>query len=108
MLGNALVDMYVKCGELAKAQQVVEELDVRSVVSWNILIAGYTQEEQGHKALACFALMQREGLTPNEVTFTCILNACGSIGAIDKGKQIHNLIVGGRLMNDNIVCVEPL
>eukprot|EP00250_Pteridium_aquilinum_P019731 c24551_g2_i2 orf=764-1438(+) len=40
-VGNSLVDMYAKCGALAKAEGVLEELPARNVVSWSALIAGY-------------------------------------------------------------------
>jgi pentatricopeptide repeat protein len=95
VLGNALVDMYAKCGALCKARRLLEELPVKDVVSWNAIITGYVQEEQGQEALCCFVRMRNEGFSPDEVTFICILGACGNTGAIVKGKQIHNEIVGG-------------
>eukprot|EP00250_Pteridium_aquilinum_P016958 c23385_g2_i1 orf=87-488(+) len=84
-VANTLVSMYAKCGALAKAELVVDELPVRNVVCWSALIAGYAQHGRGEDALNCFNRMQGEGLFPNEVTFICILKACGSIGAADKG-----------------------
>jgi pentatricopeptide repeat protein len=84
--------MYAKCGALAKAQQVLEELPSRDVITWSSLIAGYVQEGQGEKALHCFEQMQREGLSPNAMTFACILQACGSIGADEKGEKVHDVI----------------
>ena len=92
VLGNALVYMYAKCGMLAKAKQVLIELPARNIVTWSSLIAGYAQQGQGHEALECFTRMQREGISPNEVTLVCILKACGSIRAFDKGTQIHDEI----------------
>ena len=41
MLGNALVDLYAKCGMLTKAEETLEELPIRNVVSWTAIIAGY-------------------------------------------------------------------
>ena len=35
-LGNALVDMYANCGLSIKAQNVLDELPLRDVVSWFI------------------------------------------------------------------------
>jgi pentatricopeptide repeat protein len=102
-LGNALVDMYAKCGAFAKAKKVLEELLVRSVVSWNAIIAGYAQEEKSDDALNSFAQMQKEGFIPNEITFTCVLKACANIGAIDKGKQIHDQVVSEGLLDKNIL-----
>jgi pentatricopeptide repeat protein len=92
VLGTALVDTYAKCGLLAKAQQVLEELPVRDEVTWNALLTGYVQQGQDYEALKHFTVMQREGLSPDEVTFSCALKACGAIGAIDKGIQIHEEI----------------
>ena len=96
------VDMYAKCGVLSKAQQVLKELHLRNVVSWNALITGYADHGQGHEALNAFDQMQSEGFCPDDVTYMCILKGCGSIGAIDKGKQIHNEIVGRGLLETDI------
>ena len=98
VLGNTLVDMYAKCGLLTKAHEVLLELPVRDIVSWNALISGYVQHRRDHEALESFEKMQSDGLSPDEVTFTCILKSCGSTGAIDKGKQIHEKIVGKGLL----------
>eukprot|EP00250_Pteridium_aquilinum_P021300 c25084_g10_i4 orf=2-256(+) len=78
-IGYMLVDMYAKNGLLAKAQEVFDRLPVRDLVSWNALIAGYAQQGQGEHSLKCFEQMQRESLSPDAVTFICILKACGSI-----------------------------
>eukprot|EP00250_Pteridium_aquilinum_P008479 c17983_g1_i2 orf=656-1027(+) len=76
-IGSTLVNMYAKCGALAKAQQVVDELSAQNVVSWNTLIVGHTQHGQGEQAINCFERMQHEGLSPDATTFACILKACG-------------------------------
>ena len=87
VLGNALVDMYCKCGMLTKAQQVLEELPMRNASSWSALIIGYTQHGQGHKALNCFELMQSQGFSPNSITLLCVLNACCHAGLVDEGQM---------------------
>lgn len=93
LLSNAVMDMYAKCGALAKARKVFDELSPKTVVSWTTLIAGYCQHGHGEKALHCFKQMQGEGFSPDAVTLRCILKVCGSIGAGDKGKEIHAEIV---------------
>ncbi|KAG9448433.1 hypothetical protein H6P81_008398 [Aristolochia fimbriata] len=40
-LYNAVMDMYVKCGNLDSARQLFDEMPERSVVSWTTLIVGY-------------------------------------------------------------------
>ena len=83
MLGNVLVDMYAKCGILAKAQEVLEELPRRNVACWNALITGYAQQGQGKEALNCLERMLKEGISPDEVTFLCVLSACSHAGLLN-------------------------
>ena len=85
MLGTTLVDTYAKCGLLEKAQQVLEELPVRDVVSWNALIAGCIQHRQYDEALNCYQLMQSKGPSPDSVTFIVLLTACSHAGLLYEG-----------------------
>ena len=39
VIGNALIDMYVECGVLIKAHEVLERLLARYIVSWSALIS---------------------------------------------------------------------
>ncbi|KAI5062550.1 hypothetical protein GOP47_0023089 [Adiantum capillus-veneris] len=104
LIGNALVDMYAKCGILTKAQEVFDELPCHSVISWTALIVGFAQHGHGEEAIHIFENMQREGLPLDQVAFACILKACGSIGAANKGQEIHGqLLQEGTLKNDIIV-----
>ncbi|KAH7297895.1 hypothetical protein KP509_25G017300 [Ceratopteris richardii] len=86
MLGNALIDMYGKCGALLNAQQVFAELPIRDIVSWNALISGYSEHGHGSEALSCFEGMKQNGVSPDVVTFMSVLKACGSVGAAEEGR----------------------
>lgn len=88
-VSSALVNLYSKCGFLGKAQEIFDKLNVRDVVLWTALIAGYTENEQGEEALECLEQMQREGVSPNDVTLVCSLKACGSLGAVNTGHSLH-------------------
>ena len=85
VLGNSLVDMYCKCGTLEKAQHVFDQLPVRNVGSWNALIAGFAQQGQCHEAIDCFERIQNRGVTPNSITFICLLKSCSKTGDIKNG-----------------------
>ena len=92
-LGNTLISMYIKCGLLAQAEQVHEELSLRNVITWNALISGYAQHGKSNEALNCLEQMRREGISPNEVTFLCALKACIIIDSISEGQKMHIEIV---------------
>jgi pentatricopeptide repeat protein len=90
LLCNKLVDMYAKCGEMGRAQEVFDEMLKRDVVSWNALIAGYARHGLDSEALKCFESVRRDdGIAPDAVTFICILKACGNLGRIEVGEKIH-------------------
>jgi pentatricopeptide repeat protein len=74
--GNALIDMYGKCGCLPEAARVFEGAPSRDVVSWTTIMAAYCEHEQGSKALESLARMPLEGVVPNSATFLCGLKAC--------------------------------
>jgi pentatricopeptide repeat protein len=108
LIGNALVDMYSQCGEFARAQRVFDELPIKNIVSWTALIAGYAQHERGEEALNCFEHLQQAGLSPDAVTFVFLLKACSSLGAAEKGEEIHAAIVKEGLLKTDILVANAL
>jgi pentatricopeptide repeat protein len=108
VLGGALVDMYVKCHALEKARQVLKQIPFRDAVAWSSLIAGCVQQGRCHEALKCFEQMQSEGLAPDAIAFTCALKACGSIGAIERGKRFHDAIISAGLLEKDIALGNAL
>ncbi|KAK4345172.1 hypothetical protein RND71_035348 [Anisodus tanguticus] len=82
---NAFLDLYAKCGNVKEAEQVFDELEEDSVVSWTSLIVGLTVNGFGEKALELFKEMERKGFVPTEITFVGVLYACSHCGLVDKG-----------------------
>ncbi|KAH7307843.1 hypothetical protein KP509_22G079900 [Ceratopteris richardii] len=105
---DALVTMYAKCGLLTKAKEILNTYPSRDVLSWTALISGYAQKGLGKDALDYFEKMQGAGLSPDAVTFACILKACGSIGAADKGERIHDEIAYQGLLESDVVLGTAL
>lgn len=88
-VGNALIDMYAKCGSCDDAHDVFKNLTQREVVSWNAVITGYLQHGRSKEALELFHEMKQESLDPDRVTILNVLKACGTLGYLDQAKQIH-------------------
>ncbi|MCO5575266.1 hypothetical protein L7F22_029066 [Adiantum nelumboides] len=87
LVGNTLVDMYVKRGQTEDACRVFIDLRKRDVVSWTVLIKGFARCNRYDKVIQYFAGMQKEGVEPNGVTFLCILSACNHLGLVDEGRS---------------------
>lgn len=88
-IGNTLVDMYAKSGSLKDARCVFDALVIRNVVSWNAMIAGYAQQEQGEEAIAVYLQMWEDGVHPDSRTFVAILKAVSSFAAYEGPKQLN-------------------
>ena len=57
VVGNALISMYSKCGSLEDATNEFMRMVDHDVVSWNAIIAAYTQHGLGHEALELYKQM---------------------------------------------------
>ncbi|XP_057873039.2 pentatricopeptide repeat-containing protein At3g12770 [Cryptomeria japonica] len=104
VVGNALVDMYAKCGRIDKARKLFDRMPQRNVVSWNAIIAGYAQNGFGENALETFKQMQLAGVNPDSTTFASILSACAKMGALVQGMGIHQSIKDRGILPDIIVA----
>ncbi|KAJ7545569.1 hypothetical protein O6H91_08G002000 [Diphasiastrum complanatum] len=65
----------------------------RSVFSWTVNIRRYVKNGQPLKALELYQEMQNEAINPDKFTFICVLNACASLLALEKGRDVHAQIV---------------
>ncbi|KAG9447130.1 hypothetical protein H6P81_013258 [Aristolochia fimbriata] len=92
IVGNALLDMYLKCDCLDEAGQIFDELPVRDIVSWTSMISGLVQCKRPKDALEVFHLMQISAVEPDKVTLASVLSACATLGALSSGRWVHEYI----------------
>lgn len=92
-VANSIIDMYSKCGRISEAARMFNAMPVRNLISWNAMIAGYTLEGNGDRALLLFRKMQEQGEIPDEFTYTSTLKACSGLGAMQEGTQIHASLI---------------
>ncbi|XP_024036902.1 putative pentatricopeptide repeat-containing protein At3g15930 [Citrus clementina] len=75
-VGNALIDMYCKCGDVEKAQRVFRKMLRKDKFTWTAMIVGLAISGHGDKALDMFSQMLRASIRPDEVTYVGVLSAC--------------------------------
>lgn len=94
-VGNALVAFYAKCGDIEIARKLFDEIPERDLVSWNSMIAGYSQNNCLHEGLMLFHKMLRgsAGNAPDRVTLVTLLPVCAQLAAIQEGMWIHSYII---------------
>lgn len=87
-VASVLMTMYIKCGDLVKAKSVFSRSSSKDLVMWNSIISGYAQHGLGVEALKAFDEMNSLGITPDPVTFVCVLSACSYTGMFKAGIEI--------------------
>ncbi|KAI5069311.1 hypothetical protein GOP47_0015612 [Adiantum capillus-veneris] len=73
-ISNTLLNVYGKCNRLDVAKMLLNEMPEHDIISWNTFISGYTHHSLGIEAFHVFQQMIQEGMSPNLVTYTCILD----------------------------------
>ncbi|MCO5612359.1 hypothetical protein L7F22_066626 [Adiantum nelumboides] len=84
VVGNALINMYSKCGSLLEAQKVFEKMPEKNVVTWSTLTAAYAQHGEGNKVFSLYSEMCKESITPDSVIHSSLLVACSHAGNINE------------------------
>ncbi|XP_058225473.1 pentatricopeptide repeat-containing protein At3g29230-like [Rhododendron vialii] len=87
VLGNALIDMYCKCGSIEAALDVFHGLTVKNTFCWNSVIVGLGMHGYGEEAVNAFIAMEKENLKPDEVTFVGLLSGCSHSGLVSAGRR---------------------
>ncbi|KAF5740803.1 pentatricopeptide repeat-containing protein [Tripterygium wilfordii] len=94
-VGNAILDMYSKCGEMEAARQVFDSITDKDSYSWNSIIGGYCQAGYCGKAYELFMKMQKSEVKPNVITWNVIIS-----GYIQNGDEEQAMDLFQRMKTD--------
>ncbi|KAK8562456.1 hypothetical protein V6N13_018947 [Hibiscus sabdariffa] len=106
-VGTAILDAYVKLGNIKEAAKAFEQIDEhdRDIVAWSAMLAGYAQIGDSEGATKVFMQLVKEGIKPNEFTFSSVINACAAPTApLEQGKQFHAWSIKSKLSDALCVC----
>ncbi|KAK8498284.1 hypothetical protein V6N11_013227 [Hibiscus sabdariffa] len=92
-VGNALIDMYCKCGSLELAFRVFNQMKERDIVTYNTIISAHGIHGLGEHVFQFFEQMKGARIRPNKVTFITLLTACSHSGLVDKGWSLYHSMV---------------
>lgn len=88
-VGNALMDMYGKCGSLDDAMRVLVKMEERDLVSWNTMIAACAANEEVDEALQFMQKMWVEdNLSPNLVSWSAVIGGCSQNGLDEEAIEV--------------------
>ncbi|KAL5981146.1 hypothetical protein ACLOJK_029066 [Asimina triloba] len=92
VLGNALIDMYAKCGSMSRAKRIFEEMSEKDVISWTSVIVGHAINGEGEEGLVSFHQMLAARVEPNGITFIGVLSACDHAGLVEDGQHMFQMM----------------
>ncbi|KAL7587575.1 putative pentatricopeptide repeat-containing protein At3g01580 [Lactuca sativa] len=72
IVGNALIDMYMRCGSIKSAEIFFDLMSLRNIVTWNTMIYGYMKGGCFSMGVRFFHHMQLE-YKPDSVTIISLL-----------------------------------
>ncbi|KAK9069000.1 hypothetical protein SSX86_013116 [Deinandra increscens subsp. villosa] len=104
-VSSKLLRLYAANGYMEEAHRVFDYMSERnsSTFVWNSLISGYSKMGLYEDALALYFQMVEEGVEPDRFTFPRVLKACGGMGLIHVGQEVHREIVRRGYANDGFV-----
>ncbi|WVZ66545.1 hypothetical protein U9M48_015748, partial [Paspalum notatum var. saurae] len=90
---NTILSGYVDSSCLEKAVKVFEEMPYKNELSWMVMVSGYVHGGLAEDALKLFNRMRAEDVKPCDYTYAGAIAACGELGALKHGKQLHGHLV---------------
>ncbi|XP_016443226.1 pentatricopeptide repeat-containing protein At2g15690, mitochondrial [Nicotiana tabacum] len=92
-LNGTLVEMYVKNGSMRNAKKVFDKMRERKLELWHLMISGYAESGDGESGLLLFEQMRKLRVSElNGDTFSVVLSACASKGAVKQGFMYFKLM----------------
>lgn len=102
-VSNVLIDLYVKCGKVSTGRKLFDQMVIRNVISWTTMISGYMQNSLDREALNLFTEMSSLGWKLDGFACTSVLTSCGSLEALEQGRQVHAYTIKDYLDGDEFV-----
>nr|GEW68341.1 pentatricopeptide repeat (PPR) superfamily protein [Tanacetum cinerariifolium] len=91
-VGNALMDMYCKLGDMDSGSHLLAADSRGANIAYQI-----------EKALTIFVEFKRKNIEPNEFTFSSLIKACANQASLEQGVQLHALAFKYNLGQDPFV-----
>ncbi|KAK7387851.1 hypothetical protein VNO78_22647 [Psophocarpus tetragonolobus] len=110
-VGNSLVNMYAKCGDIEGSRFAFLGILEKDLVSWNSMLFAFGMHGRANEAICLYREMVASGVKPDEVTFTGLLITCSHLGLINEGFaffQSMSLEFGLSHGMDHVACMVDM
>lgn len=120
---NTMISGFSRSGMFEDAWILLHSMQDRDLITWTTMITGLTQNGLDREAVVLMREMRLEGFPMDHFTCGSVLAACGRMGALKEGMQLHayiiqtgyqeNVFVGSALIDmyckcNRIKCAEEV
>ncbi|ESW22011.1 hypothetical protein PHAVU_005G119000 [Phaseolus vulgaris] len=96
LVSTTKIYFYSSNKDIISARQVFDEMPIRTSVTWNAMITGYSSLKEGNmqyavNALSLFndMLVDVRGIKPTDTTVVALLSAVSQMGLLETGSCMH-------------------
>ncbi|KAH7331876.1 hypothetical protein KP509_20G054700 [Ceratopteris richardii] len=92
-IGNALLSMYGKCGDMFERDNLFKSFVQRDIVSWNAMLSMFVEQGKAEQAFLLYKQLEKELIICDDATLIFILQACGIMGCLSVCEEVHFSII---------------
>ncbi|KAJ0432448.1 putative tetratricopeptide-like helical domain superfamily [Helianthus annuus] len=108
VIASSLIDMYGRIYVSYDARKLFDELLEPDPICWTSVISAFTKNDLFEEALVIFgSMLRKHQMSPDGFTFGTVLNACGNLGRLNQGKEVHSKVITSGI-HDNVVVDSSL
>ncbi|KAK3148741.1 hypothetical protein QOZ80_3AG0208050 [Eleusine coracana subsp. coracana] len=108
-IGSSLIEAYGRCGSVACAQRVFDQVQDRDLVVWSSLVSAYAFHGHAEVAMSLFRHMEeQDDVRPDGIMFLSLLAACAHSGRADDALQYFDVLTkryGVAACGDHYSCL---
>ncbi|KAL1208709.1 putative pentatricopeptide repeat-containing protein [Cardamine amara subsp. amara] len=88
ILLNCMIKVYFSCGRIDDAKLIFERIENKSLISWNSMTVGFSQNGCPVETLEYFRQMHKLDLPTDKFSLSSVISACASISSLELGEQV--------------------
>ncbi|RZC66824.1 hypothetical protein C5167_010518 [Papaver somniferum] len=96
----SLLPVCINMRALTEACELFNTISSKNLVSWNSMIAAYSQNGFLEDGINLFNSMRRVGFRPDRATIVTLLQVCAELAAEKQGKAMHGYILSSGFSSD--------
>ncbi|KAF8679161.1 hypothetical protein HU200_045927 [Digitaria exilis] len=89
---NTMIHGYAVKGEVSTAREIFDRMDDKDAFSWSSMMSAYAKSRRSKEALELWREMRVARVAPDCITMVSVLSACGDMGALAVGAEVHQFV----------------